>query len=95
MAKVAHLLGVVGQGGKLIRDAGTKELELYDLFVDPGERVNLAADAGRGDVRRDLRAELDAWQAACAERALPRHSGHWSNEEMDELSKLGYLDSGD
>jgi N-sulfoglucosamine sulfohydrolase len=44
--------------------------ELYDLAADPGELTNVVADAGRGDMLKALRADLDAWMAAQGDRGL-------------------------
>ncbi len=73
LAKVAHLIGVVGADGKLVRDIETGALELFDLLLDPGEQVNLAADPGRREGRRELRQDLEAWQAACANSGSSRY----------------------
>ena len=101
LAKVAHLQGVVSRDLKWIVDTETGAVEAYDLRDDPGETRNLAPAWLAGDDPADattaaaMQRFLDAWRAACVERALPRHQGNWSEEELDQLSKLGYLDSGE
>ena len=108
--KIAHLEAVVGSPLKLIRDKRTGEVEVYEPSEDPGELRDRAPEwalptgerleVGNPDHNgasqlQGLASMLDEWQAACAKRALTPHEGHLSDEEMDELNKLGYLDTGD
>ncbi|MDF1799637.1 MAG: sulfatase [Planctomycetota bacterium] len=101
LAKVAHLIGVVTRHFKWIQDTKSGAQEAFDLESDPGELEDLSAAwlAGESpEARRMAEASiqsLEVWQAACAERALPPHIGFLSDEEMEELNKLGYLDTGD
>jgi arylsulfatase A-like enzyme len=44
--------------------------ELYDLASDPREAHSLAAEPAAQEVRRDLRARLDAWMRRTGDRAL-------------------------
>ena len=49
---------------------------LYDLYFDPNEACNLAADPARAEILRDLRLQLDDWMRAtgdplCQGRLVP------------------------
>jgi len=68
--------------------------ELYDLQLDPGERVNLLAggDAGPRARADDLRRRLDAFRAAAA----PLPSEFVDQDKMAQrLEALGYLEAED
>ena len=75
---------------KLIFRSGGKEPELYDLASDPGETQNLVADH-RQEARR-LGREIERWvqqeEAAAEGRG---DSPAWSNDMMDRLRSLGYV----
>jgi arylsulfatase A-like enzyme len=51
--------------------------ELYDLRNDPEEMVNLAADAGYQQPKRDLAAELDRWMTAHGDTAF---NTYWTTD---------------
>ena len=81
---------------KLVRDHDHGRSELYDLGVDPGERIDRAGD--RPDVLRELERELLEFRDR-AKRYLDDvggavRPGELSRGDLDTLGGLGYLDGG-
>ena len=75
---------------KLIVNDGEKNVELYQLDVDPGETKNLAAS--KPELARQLSAELEKWKSV---RPLARDKTPMSREraaELEALRSLGYID---
>jgi choline-sulfatase len=64
----------------------TKELALYDLARDPGEKVDLARE--QREVVADLRARLDRFLRVQPEATTPVNL---TPEELERLRSLGYL----
>lgn len=89
-----NLRSVVRGDLKLVRHLPSGKESLYDLSRDPGERVDLAPDAGTGPLASDLRRlrrELDRWMGT-VERAREGHSVEITEEERRALRAIGYLD---
>ncbi len=74
---------------KLIEDVERRRFELYDLHDDPGEQRNLAG-ASRGEVER-LAAELARLRSRLAEAAPDARRIDLSDEEVESLRALGYV----
>jgi arylsulfatase A-like enzyme len=74
---------------KLIRNTGSGVIELYDLWNDPDEFVNVA-DA-HPDIVADLGSRIDAFKAR--HRAPKRKTSRQEleQEEIEHLKALGYL----
>lgn len=47
---------------KYITYRGDPVTQLFDMRADPGELTNLAADAAKADIARDLASRLEAWE---------------------------------
>ncbi len=59
---------------KLITYRGDPAEQLFDMRADPGETMNLAGDAARADVVRDLRRRLDEWERTLEIRTVEPRS---------------------
>jgi arylsulfatase A-like enzyme len=80
---------VLGQRFKLIRDARSGEVEIYDLRADPGERRNLASE--RADLARRLLPMLKRQLRLARERPAEEEVPQLSERDIEVLRKLGYL----
>jgi len=92
-AKAAHLEAVVFDDIKWIRPSQGRggPLQRYDLASDPGETAPELFAAEAPEAREPRQALEKAW-AQFAKRALPHRSAAYSQAELDEMQKLGYLD---
>lgn len=86
-----HLTSIRTPRWKLIRDEeGSGALELYDLRKDPGELHNLAST--QPEVAERLSAALTAWRARWLEGAGHSDSFEQSEQHLDKLRALGYIE---
>jgi arylsulfatase A-like enzyme len=76
---------------KLIRDSGSCVTEVYDLLLDPGEKVNLATRSPA--LTHRLLAEAEAWRARQEASAVLPTSGEGAmdSEKAKQLEALGYV----
>ena len=91
--KDVHKKGIVAGRWKCIRDDETGAVQLFDLEADPDEHVDLARE--RPDLVRELIGELDRHLASLATARLRPVETELSEEELQELSGLGYAGGGD
>jgi arylsulfatase A-like enzyme len=75
---------------KLIRNEEDGALELYDLRADPRERENLATV--QREIAAQLSSELTAWRSHWSEGGRRHHPLAQSDEHLDQLRALGYLE---
>ena len=80
---------MLGQRFKLIRDARSGEVEIYDLRADPGERRNLAPE--RADLARRLLPMLKQQLRLARERPAEEEVPQLSERDVEVLRTLGYL----
>jgi arylsulfatase A-like enzyme len=86
-------LSLVQGHEKLIHTPSTRQFELYDLAVDPYERLDLFGDATRATRLAELQTEMQAMRARdrlqLADRTrLPGPT----DEEREKLRSLGYVE---
>jgi len=86
-----ELIAVIEEGWKLIvNDLG--ERELYDLGVDPGEKVNLAGDDRQADRIARLLWQIEQYDAARADGEVKEEAEIAIDEEkLKALEAVGYL----
>ena len=68
------------------------EYQLFDLATDPGETMDLALQQAQTTTR--LSATLRSWHRSLPRLDLPSRNSEeqLSEEEIDELRRLGYVD---
>ena len=74
-----HLKGELNPVQAAFMAAKKPEEELYDLRNDPHETVNLAKDAKYTAVKKEMRAELDAWRKMVKDKGVSEEfrEGGW------------------
>jgi arylsulfatase A-like enzyme len=75
---------------KLIADLATRQLMLYDIAADPGERKNLADEESEIVERLGVRLGEEIARVASGETALGQ-TGEIPQDQLDRLRELGYL----
>ncbi len=88
--KRAAKQALIGPRFKIIRDEDSGAVELYDLEEDPRERRDLSA--ARPDLAQRMLVVLDARARVAAESAVEPSERKLSDEEIDMLRGLGYID---
>jgi arylsulfatase len=87
-AQMGTLFAVTDGRHKLILDAPTNKVWLYDLMRDPGEQVDRSRELP--DVSARLRPDLDEWIAA-ASPSSPRITADRARDFDRRLRALGYV----
>lgn len=76
---------------KLIENRRTGQVQFFDLAIDPGEQRNLARR--RPLMTEELGKRLENWRATTPRlESLRRGSEQISDEKLEELRALGYVD---
>lgn len=91
-AKAAHLEAVLMGDQKWIRPSGGRPgpFEVYDLVADPGEQAPRRVPQATPEAA-EVRALFQRAHQRFSQRALPKHAAAYSEAELDEMQKLGYL----
>ena len=89
--KLTHKKAVIVDRFKLIRDDETGRVEVYDLEADPAEREDLSAT--RPQLVERLLSVLRSTLEHTAKGAVEGGVRKLSEEEVEQLRSLGYLDS--
>jgi hypothetical protein len=91
--RTCHKKSIVGERYQLIRDDESGLVELYERVGDDAQIVDLAEERPEEVAR--LTALLDAHLARLAAGARELEQTVFSEAELSELRKLGYVDSED
>ncbi|MBW2288310.1 MAG: hypothetical protein JRG90_10870, partial [Deltaproteobacteria bacterium] len=87
--KAAFKYALIRDRYKLIKDFQAKRFELYDLFEDPGEHHNLAAE--RPELLREMIVELARTQSRGPAAAIAPPA-ELDPRDAKMLRDLGYID---
>jgi len=88
----ADLHGLIVDSGKLIRNEGTGELEVYDLELDPGELDNLAVESEEAghEIANLVTMLNDLLANTAGSTAIPNSQEPLTRSEREMLEALGY-----
>ena len=91
--KDAHFKAVIDGATKFIRVPGKQIFEAYDTDMDPGEQSDLVQSDHTNILSERYTPLISAWTKTQMDRAFEPRSVIYTEEDLDRMRDLGYLDS--